>query len=914
MGDNPWVLQEQVLLQLSEVIKNSLSEDSQTRAAALNLLEKTKDIPDVNNYLACILINGAELSVPIRSAAGLLLKNNLRVSNIELAHGLQSLDYTKSTVVRGLCDSQPLIRGISGNVITTLISRWGVSTWPEVLPQLMDMLSGSTPSTTQEGAFSALTKICEDSARELDRDFDGTRPLDFMIPRFIELARNENPKIRTDALFCLNQFLLIQSQSLYAHIDTFLETCYSLATDTSPNVRKNVCQALVYLLDVRPDKIAPSLGSIVEYMLYSTQDMDQTVALEACEFWLAISEQPDLCSSLGPYLDKIVPMLLRGMVYSDMDLLLLGNDADDYNVEDRLEDIRPQHAKGKSRVTMDTEGPAGRQGGANDEFDELEEEDEDDDEFDDDDEDADAFMDWNLRKCSAAALDALSASWSQKLLEVILPHLKDSLMSSDWKIQEAGVLALGAIAEGCMDGMIQYLPELYPYLLSLLDSNKPLVRTITCWTLGRYSSWATCLDSEVDRQKYFIPLIEKLLRMVVDNNKKVQEAGCSAFAILEEQAGHTLVPFLEPILTNFAFAFQKYQRKNLLILYDAVQTLADYVGPVLNEKRYVELLMPPLLQKWSTISEDDPNIFPLLECLSSVAVALKEGFAPFAAETYARTFRMLHNTLYLIDASQTDPSIDVPDRDFLVTTLDLISGIIQALGSQIAPLIAQADPPMGQIIGVCAKDEVAEVRQSAYALLGDMCMFCFDQIRPYCDALLLDMLPQMQMPLLHVSASNNAIWSAGEMALQLGKDMQPWVKPLLERLICIIQSGKANSTVLENVAITIGRLGMYNPELVAPHLQLFYQPWFEIIKTIGENEEKDSAFRGFCNILACNPQSLSYLLPMFVTCVAEYEKPSMELQDMFQKILQGSIEMFNGKAAWQASPDMMAQIQLRYGV
>ncbi|KAL2313475.1 Importin subunit beta-2 [Schizosaccharomyces pombe] len=910
MGDNPWVLQEQVLVELSEVIKNSLSENSQTRNAALNLLEKAKDIPDLNNYLTCILINATELSVSIRSAAGLLLKNNVRVSSLESGSGLQSLDYTKSTVIRGLCDPEQLIRGISGNVITTIISRWGISTWPEVLPQLMEMLS-SPASTTQEGAFSALTKICEDSAQELDRDFNGTRPLDFMIPRFIELARHENPKIRTDALFCLNQFVLIQSQSLYAHIDTFLETCYALATDVSPNVRKNVCQALVYLLDVRPDKIAPSLGSIVEYMLYSTQDSDQNVALEACEFWLAIAEQPDLCSALGPYLDKIVPMLLQGMVYSDMDLLLLGNDADDYDVEDREEDIRPQHAKGKSRITLNTQGPITQQGSSNADADELEDEDEDDDEFDEDD---DAFMDWNLRKCSAAALDVLSSFWKQRLLEIILPHLKQSLTSEDWKVQEAGVLAVGAIAEGCMDGMVQYLPELYPYFLSLLDSKKPLVRTITCWTLGRYSKWASCLESEEDRQKYFVPLLQGLLRMVVDNNKKVQEAGCSAFAILEEQAGPSLVPYLEPILTNLAFAFQKYQRKNVLILYDAVQTLADYVGSALNDKQYIELLITPLLQKWSMIPDDDPNLFPLFECLSSVAVALRDGFAPFAAETYARTFRILRNTLYLITTAQNDPTVDVPDRDFLVTTLDLVSGIIQALGSQVSPLLAQADPPLGQIIGICAKDEVPEVRQSAYALLGDMCMYCFDQIRPYCDALLVDMLPQMQLPLLHVSASNNAIWSAGEMALQLGKDMQQWVKPLLERLICILKSKKSNTTVLENVAITIGRLGVYNPELVAPHLELFYQPWFEIIKTVGENEEKDSAFRGFCNILACNPQALSYLLPMFVLCVAEYENPSAELRDMFQKILQGSVELFNGKASWQASPEVLAQIQAQYGV
>ena len=41
------------------------------------------------------------------------------------------------------------------------------------------------------------------------------------------------------------------------------------------------------------------------------------------------------------------------------------------------------------------------------------------------------------------------------------------------------------------------------------------------------------------------------------NNKRLQEAGCSAFATLEEDAG----------LKILVFALDKYQHKNMLILY-----------------------------------------------------------------------------------------------------------------------------------------------------------------------------------------------------------------------------------------------------------------------------------------------------------------------------------------------------------
>lgn len=63
----------------------------------------------------------------------------------------------------------------------------------------------------------------------------------------------------------------------------------------------------------------------------------------------------------------------------------------------------------------------------------------------------------------------------------------------------------------------------------------------------------------------------------------VHHAFPSAFATLEEEACTELVPYLSFILDTLVFAFGKYQHKNLLILYDAIGTLADSVGHHLNQ-------------------------------------------------------------------------------------------------------------------------------------------------------------------------------------------------------------------------------------------------------------------------------------------------------------------------------------------
>lgn len=95
----------------------------------------------------------------------------------------------------------------------------------------------------------------------------------------------------------------------------------------------------------------------------------------------------------------------------------------------------------------------------------------------------------------------------------------------------AGILALGAIAEGCMNGMTQHLPELIPYLIRCLSDKKALVRSITCWTLSRYCHWAVVLPDHT----YLKPLMYEVSYLTLH---PVPVCGCSALL----KQGNALVP------------------------------------------------------------------------------------------------------------------------------------------------------------------------------------------------------------------------------------------------------------------------------------------------------------------------------------------------------------------------------------
>jgi transportin-1 len=55
-------------------------------------------------------------------------------------------------------------------------------------------------------------------------------------------------------------------------------------------VRREVCHAFVTLTEIRIDFLLPEIRNVVNYILHATQDQDEQVALEACEFWSAIAE------------------------------------------------------------------------------------------------------------------------------------------------------------------------------------------------------------------------------------------------------------------------------------------------------------------------------------------------------------------------------------------------------------------------------------------------------------------------------------------------------------------------------------------------------------------------------------------------------------------------------------------------
>jgi len=367
--------------------------------------------------------------------------------------------------------------------------------------------------------------------------------------------------------------------------------------------------------------------------------------------------------------------------------------------------------------------------------------------------------------------------------------------------------------------------------------------------------------------------------------------------VLEEEALVALVQYIPYILQALVLAFQKYQKRNLLILYDAIGTLAESVGDALQAPEYVGMLMPPLVAKWGLLKDDDRDLLPLFQCLANVALALKEAFAPYCETVYARCVHIITQCMLQQQLAESDPTgeTEAPDADFIIVSLDLLSAVAEGIGPAVESLVAQHN--IMQLVFQCGQDENPEVRQSAFALLGDYAQVCFVHVQPQYQAFVTQLASYLDPQ--YTSVCNNAAWAIGEIAVQCqehGLELESLIAPVLQNLVGIMSNGINDGhsdlsfrmpTLMENSGITLGRLGLACPQSVGTLLQHFIKPWCIAMRNLKDNDEKYQAFKGICQTIATNPQGLMANFVYFCDAIISWQTIPVDLRPQFHQILHG---------------------------
>lgn len=114
-------------------------------------------------------------------------------------------------------------------------------------------------------------------------------------------------------------------------------------------------------------------------------------------------------------------------------------------------------------------------------------------------------------------------------------------------------------------------------------------------------------------------------------------------------------------------------------------------------------------------------------------------------------------------AIAANQAISIPyEPDLIISSLDFVSGMLEGLPQSLKPLITESN--LCEFLLESCQHLHADVRQSAFALVGDLARFDISLLKPNVKEFCHLALQNFDMPMLreeNMSAANNACWALG---------------------------------------------------------------------------------------------------------------------------------------------------------
>jgi len=469
---------------------------------------------------------------------------------------------------------------------------------------------------------------------------------------------------------------------------------------------------------------------------------------------------------------------------------------------------------------------------------------------------------------------------------------------------------------GAYNGVEDSLGELFPFLVKQLQCPIAQVRQMTCWTISRY---LPMIIGKLKAPTELAPFLEALTQSVMDRNKKAQEYACSMVAVLAENAGDFLTPYLLPLLEQLMLAFRKYQIKSRMQMYDTLAYVADAVGPGMENPEALAVILPPLIEQWDALPDIDPNIHPLFATLGTVAKNAGLTFQDSALPVFQRSCRIIEAVIFAEGTGQTDENGDPPDKDFIVSSLDLLDGLVCGLRGNFEGLAHSSN--VLNLLAHCLEDEEDAVRSSALVLIGDLAGMCPAFLAPAAN----DLAPLVVKNLGSFQASkvcSNAAWSLGECAMAFGDEVVgAHVEMAVTRLAFIINKDDCPPRLLENSAVALGRLSLSSLPRVQPYVAGFVEGLCLALQDLESFEERTHAFKGLCMIVQNNwEMCMAQCFVRFMLAVSSWmyydtETIDLELRNAMATLIQRfcfELEQERGREAVEAVLAQMPMEQCQY--
>lgn len=884
----------------------------QGNPAATRRMMEIQNSPDYYTALAQI-VSEQSIETGLRQMAALQIKTG--VTNPACVQNSN----VQQSILNAIGDVHPQIRKIMATVIARGIAS---GAWPM---NAIEYLTGKmqqqpTPEVTS-GCVRALTYIIEDMVEALDVNGQALTLINLIVPLIV----NPDPEIRDNALLSTCVFMEQAGMrndgscvvGLRPVVTSVVDSCLQLLQGQQGQLSNSSmfnCVKILVLSMTYNTEVMPYFNTLADMMNYIIVNVPlEDVRTEALQFWKAVLFFPSATEAAKPYMPKVIPMILNCMIYSPMELNMIGGKANDWQEVDRPEDIRPRHFQGRSRNFHH-------------------------DEEDEDGQNDDGDTDWNLRRSAASTLDDISQVYGDAILNLALTTINEMMQPSrPWQEQEAAILAIGAICEGCYDGLKSYMAAIIQRLISVANDETyhHLARQICCWTIGQMNEFIL----EKENANLLQQNLSTLLALMKAPTKSVQESATAALQRLLEAANNNSDNYgalqvegcMRAIVETCSACLENYQLKNRQLLLECIESVCSYYGTELAIGETFGLLMTPLGKLWSETPDNSHLIFAYFECMAAVCSAFGRAIESYAQSIFDRTVAIIiTHTELRYNAKHSQQEADVPDEEYLITALDLLSSLFDAMGSSLEPLLKN-QPRLMECIIQSMRDESPDIQKASFALIGDLSGACPGIVQSNLEVVCNLMIARLKdVDERRSGAASNVAWALAVLIEHqmdigglptLGPNHYDAFLQALGRLLVNTEFTTDMVNLAENACLAIGCILLVDPQALqrtGANLGFFASRWCEYVRNIKNVPLKDRALRGFLSAAQASPAALTEaLLPLFDVCASVCHDAASDMKQGIRGLLQTLKTNASGpwnNAMGRARPETKQKLHVAYGV
>ncbi|PKA67275.1 Transportin-1 [Apostasia shenzhenica] len=738
-------------LQITQLLLSAQSPDGRVRVSAEESLKQFQNA-NLSQFLLSLSVELSDDQKPpdSRRLAGILLKNSLdskdAVRKLELIQNWVNMDASlksqiKESLIQTLRSPVSDARQPASQVIAKVASiEIPRKEWVDLIGHLLtNMTLPDVPSMLKQATLETLGYICEEiSPQDLEQD-----QVNAVLTAVVQgmTGAQGNCEVRLAAVKSLYNALDFAQSNFENEMERnyIMKVVCEAAVSNELEIRQAAFECLVSIASMYYEILGPYMETLFSLTANAVREDEEPVALQAIEFWSSICDEEiqiqdeyegeNVGSSVAFHhfiqraLPVLVPMLLETLLKQE----------EDQEQDDSV---------------------------------------------------------WNLSMAGGTCLGLIARTVGDEIVPLVMPFVEGNITKHDWRSREAATYAFGSILEGpSIEKLSPMVSAGLEFLLNAMKDQNSHVKDTTAWTLGRIFETlhsSNCTHPVVTPSN--LPCIMSVLLESIRDVAHVAEKVCGAIYFLaqgyeEAVTGSILSPYLGEIIsvllstadrtdvTNFKLRSSAYETLNETVRCSQIPEASAMLAQLLNEimnrlGRNVEL------QNLSSDEKEKQSDLQALLC------------------------GVLHVIIQKLNSSDNTKSIIIQAADQLMVlflrvfachsstvheeAMLAIGALVNAIGMNFIKYM----PEFYKYLDMGLQNfEEYQVCSISVGVVGDICHALNDDVLPYCNGIMSNLLKDLSNSMLHKSVKPPIFSCFGDIAVAIGENFEkyiPYVIPMLQ--------------------------------------------------------------------------------------------------------------------------------------